>query len=148
MASKIIGVDKLIVKLNSLGGNVDKALEKGIAQATKLVQATAKELCPVAQIDGGQLRSSIFAKTERRKGEPIGIVGTNVFYAPYVEYGTGQRGESSPSPPKSPRQLSYRADWVGMMAQPYLYPALASNRNNIQRLLEKNLMDQIKKLGG
>lgn len=148
MASQIIGLDKLIAKLNKLGGNVNVALEKGIIQSTKLVQATAKELCPVAEVAGGTLRNSIFATTDTKGGNVIGKVCTTTEYAAYVEFGTGQRGMESPSPPKSPEDVSYRADWIGMRAQPYLYPALISNRDNIQRILEKNLMDQIKRLGG
>lgn len=143
--SKIVGLDKLIAKLNVLGGNVDKALEKGLTQAAKQVQATAKELCPR---DTGQLVNSIYSKTERRNGQLVGIVGTNCEYACYLEFGTGQRGAESPSPPKDPKNVSYRMDWIGIRAQPYLYPAFTSNKANIQRILEKNLLDEIKRLGG
>jgi phage gpG-like protein len=52
-------------------------------KACLLVENDAKRNCPV---DTGRLRQSI---THRIEGS-TGIVGTNVEYAPYVEYGTGK----------------------------------------------------------
>ncbi|MBB6716365.1 HK97-gp10 family putative phage morphogenesis protein [Clostridium gasigenes] len=141
--SQIVGLDKLMAKLTKLGGNVDLALEKGIKQATKQVQATAKELCPV---DTNELRGSIVASTKKDKSGTIGKVSTNCAHAVYMEFGTGQKGEASPSPPKSHKDVSYREDWKGVKAQPYLYPALTSNKDNIQRILEHNIQGEISKL--
>lgn len=101
----IKNLDRLLQKLDSLGGNSQKALKTGIHQATKLVQGDAKALCPVG--DSGHLRNSIQVETEERDGNIVGKVSTNVYYAPYVEFGTGQRGEASPSPPKSDEDLNY-----------------------------------------
>lgn len=121
----IKNLDRLLQKLDSLGGNSQKALKVGIHQATKLVQGDAKMLCLAT--GRGHLRNSIQGETEERDGNIVGKVSTNVYYAPYVEFGTGQRGEASPSPPKSDEDLNYRQDWAGMAAQPYLYPALKQN---------------------
>lgn len=59
------------------------------------IQNKARQLCPV---DTGRLRSSIFM----RKGEDFVEIGTNVHYAPHVEFGTSR-----------------------MRAKPYLRPAIA-----------------------
>lgn len=63
------------------------------------VQSAARSLCPV---DTGRLRSSIVMK-RGRDGQGFYVqVGTNVHYAPYVEFGTSR-----------------------MAARPFLLPAVA-----------------------
>jgi HK97 gp10 family phage protein len=65
-----------------------------------MVQNRARQLAPV---DTGRLRSSIVSKVTQSTGSAEAIeVGTNVEYAPYVEFGTRH-----------------------MRAQPFLRPALA-----------------------
>ncbi|MEK4628107.1 HK97-gp10 family putative phage morphogenesis protein [Solibacillus sp. FSL R7-0682] len=142
----IRGLDSLIRKLDSLGGNSQKALKKGIQKATLQVQGDAKDLAPIG--DSGFLRNSIQAKTEEKNDVITGKVSTDLFYGPYVEFGTGQRGEGSPSPPKSPLDVSYRQDWTGMEAQPYLYPALKQNEENVKMMVKEELKKEIRKLGG
>jgi len=56
-------------------------------QACIVVENNAKKNCPV---DTGELRRSI---THEVNGD-TGIVGSNLEYAPYVEYGTGLFTES------------------------------------------------------
>jgi HK97 gp10 family phage protein len=144
----IKGLDSLVRKLDALGGNGQKVVKVGIHQATKLVQGDAKMLAPIAEVDGGRLRNSIQGETEERKGKVIGKVSTNVEYAAYVEFGTGQRGASSPSPPKADIDLNYRQDWAGMEAQPYLYPALKQNEETIKKMIQDNVKKEIRKLAG
>lgn len=139
----IKGLDSLMRKLNALGGNSEQAAIKGMQKATLLVEGDAKDLCAV---DTGQLRNSINSKVEVSNGEVIGIVGTNVSHGAYVEFGTGQRGAASPQPPEV--DVSYSQDWVGMEAQPFLYPALRQNKDNITKLISRELRREIRKLGG
>lgn len=63
-----------------------------------MVQNAARVRCPVAT---GRLRSSIQSTSGRDSRGPFVDVGTNVVYAPHVEYGTQH-----------------------MAAQPYMRPAL------------------------
>ena len=142
----IKGMNSLLRKIDALGGNSQKALQTGIRKGSKLVQGDAKELAPIG--DSGLLRNSIQEKTEVKSGVVVGKVSTNIYYGPYVEFGTGQRGEASPSPPKSPENLSYRQDWAGMDAQPYLYPALTQNKENVKSVVKEELKKEIRKLGG
>ncbi|MCG7406779.1 HK97 gp10 family phage protein [Paenibacillus sp. ACRRX] len=135
----------LVAKLDALGGNSQRALKLGIQQAAAQVQGDAKMLAPSRD---GRLRGSIQAKVKERGDTVVGEVSTNVEYAVYVEFGTGQRGEASPSPPKSPEDVRYRQDWAGMQAQPYLYPALKQNDTVVKRLIGKQLRKQIRELGG
>jgi HK97 gp10 family phage protein len=62
------------------------------------VQNEARRLAPV---DTGRLRASIIAKDGTDSRGPYVLIGTNVAYAPFVEYGTSKSA-----------------------AQPYLRPAL------------------------
>jgi len=60
-----------------------------------------------------------------------------------VEFGTGQRGAGSPAPPKWDGPLSYREDWAGMAAQPYMVPAAEQNRDSYSRAAEAALAKAI-----
>ncbi len=142
----IRGMDSLLRKIDTLGGNSQKALKKGIQKATIHVQGDAKNLAPVG--DSGFLRNSIQTNIQEKNGVITGKVSTNLEYAQYVEFGTGQRGASSPAPPKSPENVSYRQDWSGMEAQPYLYPAIKHNEGKVKQMVKEELKKEIRKLGG
>lgn len=146
--SSIIGVETLLKRLNSLGGNVEETLYISISKQTMLVQGEAKELCP---IDTGDLRNSIKTNTKKNKNKIVGSIHTNSDHAAYVEFGTGKVGERTNT--NSNVNVSYKQDkwkvnipdvgprWVeGQPAQPYLYPAL---KNNEKKILE-NIKDDIK----
>lgn len=115
----IDGFDKSIARMKQMADPnvVDGAVLAGLREGGSLVQTEAKNLCPV---DSGQLRNSIVVTD---LPEQVGVeIGSNVEYAAYVEYGTGQRGDPS---------VPHREDWAGMSPQPYLYPALDANKENI-----------------
>jgi hypothetical protein len=77
--AQILNLDRLLSKFDNLQ-NID--LEGPLTKACLLVENDAKKRCPV---DTGQLRQSITHEVEGNTG----VIGTNVEYAPYVEYGTG-----------------------------------------------------------
>lgn len=146
MSIQITGLDSLVKKLNRLGGNADDALLKGIQKSVLLIEGDAKDLCPVGY--SGDLRNSINSTAKKSQDGIIGRTGTNKEYAPYVEFGTGQRGAESPSPPKAPIGNGYREDWKGMPAQPFLYPALMQNKETIKEFCIEELNAEIQRLGG
>lgn len=147
MSLEVRGLAELMAKLDKLGGDVDKAMQTGMKHATAVVQASAKAGCPV---DLGQLRASIMRSHEVAIHSIIGKVGTNVEYAPYVEFGTGIHttkgtGRQTPWSFQMPD-----GNWVttrGQRPQPYLYPALTSNRKEILKAFEWSLTKAIKKVG-
>ncbi|WIF95017.1 HK97-gp10 family putative phage morphogenesis protein [Caminicella sporogenes] len=139
----IQGLDRLLRKLNALGGNSKKALKRGISKAARLVQGDAKDLC---QVDTGRLRNSIKSSVKEERGKIIGKVGTNVEYAAYVEFGTGQRGKAADIEAKDKINLSYREDWAGMKPQPYLYPALKQNEKKIKKIVKDELKKEIRRV--
>lgn len=91
MAS-IEGLDELLANLSALGGNVKESCRKGLERGAKKIQRNAKYLAPV---DTGQLRNSIKTKSQTTQEGAEAQVFTNVEHAPYVEFGTGQRGAES-----------------------------------------------------
>lgn len=139
------GVDRLMRKLSKLGGD-QTGLKRGIHKATIKVQGDAKGLAPVGET--GDLRNSIKAQVTEERGKVIGEISTNLEYAPYVEFGTGQRGQASPAPPKYDGELDYRKDWKGMPAQPFMYPAVAQNKEIVPSIISAEIQKEIGKLGG
>lgn len=114
-------------------------------KATTLVHAQAKMLAPV---DTGNLSGSIHMEIKRKGRNLIGRVFTNVEYAPFVEFGTGIKGNGSYPYEVNGLNLSYRdTPWVytpdggetyyhteGQLAQPFMYPALHDNKDTIKKI--------------
>lgn len=73
-----------------IGGLKGRPLLDGFREATMLVVTGAKRNAPV---DTGRLRSSITGEVRFKNGllgkDVEGVAGTNVDYAPYMEFGTG-----------------------------------------------------------
>lgn len=158
MSVEIKGLDSLRRKLQSLGGDLERATEEGVRLATKSVRESVMENCPEGT---GHLKESIYAKVVRSKGKITGFVGTNVEYAHYVEFGTGPTGDGTyPYPVPG---LVYKADkWrvklpfleteddpgiryiSGQAAQPYLYPALLENRQRTVDMIAEELRKGIR----
>lgn len=136
--AEVKGAKELIKKLQKLA---DTELDKSMKKATLLVEGSAKEYVAV---DTGDLRGSIHPKvTKPSKYEVTGHVYTALEYGPFVEFGTGVRGEASNTNPDV--EVSYDPDWQGQVAQPYLYPALVNNRSRIMKILGEDLEKTIKR---
>jgi len=147
MGIEINGLGVFLAKLDELGGNIDKALLDGTKRSTAIVQKSAKEGCPV---DLGQLRASIMRDHEVKMNVITGKVTTDVEYSAYVEYGTGLYTTKGTG-----RQTPWRyqlpdGNWVtthGNKPQPYMYPALINNREQILKAYEWGILREIKKVG-
>lgn len=77
---------------HGLGGNIKETSKKALEIGAKKIQKNAKYLAPV---DTGHLRNSIKTKSEITKKGANAQVFTNLEYAPYVEFGTGEIGRKS-----------------------------------------------------
>ena len=115
-----------------------KGINEGIAKACRLVEAAAVGNCPV---DTGELQQSITSETPGPTDEPIGIVGTNKEYAPYVELGTGlfaAHGDGRQDVPW--KYQDAEGKWhttSGQEPQPFLGPALQDNEDKVIRLIRE-----------
>lgn len=133
----ILNLDRLLSKFDNLQ---DIDLTEPLNKACLLVENDAKRKCPV---DTGQLRASITHEVEGQTG----IVGTNVEYAPYVEYGTGiyARDGNGRQTPWSYQKADGK--WIttkGQKPQAFLEPALLENENEIFRLFEEAIEKGVK----
>lgn len=139
------GLNEVLAILSALGGNVKESARKGLESGAKKVQGNAKILCPTGKT--GQLKNSIKTKSEITQEGARAQVFTNVEYAPYVEFGTGQRGAESNI--DRPDGIAYKADWSGQAAQPYLTPAYlhAKNTGEVEEKVIKSVQQDIRKLG-
>lgn len=154
--SKIEGLNSLLNKLNSLGGNVEKTMYQAVNKMGLFVQGEAKDLCPS---NTGDLRQSIQCNTVQANGKVSSVISTNSDHAPYVEFGTGPKGEHTPVENKYPGELAYKQDkWLvnipdvgwryieGQPAQPYLYPALKNNRETVVNNIKEDIKDAIREV--
>jgi len=91
--------------LKEFPGLVREELGKAVTELVLVIEAKAKELCPV---DTGLLRSSITPVVE---SWAAAYVGTNTEYAPYVEFGTKK-----------------------MEAQPFLEPAFLEGQKQASKV--------------
>ena len=120
--------------------SINDALISGVSKAAMLVQGSAKNKAPV---DSGALRQSIRADKAKVQGENVtATVSTNLEYAPYVEFGTGSRGQSTNT--NTEVKVNYRSDWSGNRAQPFLWPALRENRNNSIKIIREEIRKAVK----
>ena len=129
------GIEELLVRLDKMS-DITK-VQDSLSKATLLVEKEAKQNAPK---DTGALRRSITSKVEGLKG----TVFTPLEYAPYIEYGTGLFAEAGNGRKKVP--WNYKDDegnWhstSGMKPQPFMRPALNSNREKIKKILKEGVL--------
>lgn len=140
----IENLDKLLTKLENLK---TVSVEQAINEACILVENDAKKRCPV---DTGELRMSITHEIEETsENRTTGAVGTNLEYAPYVEFGTGIFSSLGNGRQDRWSYKDAKGEWhstIGQQPQPYLHPALDDNRDEVKKLIQKKIEEGVKKL--
>ena len=91
--SSIEGLDELLANLSGLGGDIKESSRKGLERGAKKIQKNAKYLAPTGET--GHLKNSIKTKSQTTQDGAEAQIFTNLEYAPYVEFGTGERGKNS-----------------------------------------------------
>ena len=129
MELKVEGLLSLMAKLSYLGGNANETVGAGISKGVQKIKSDAKRFCPA---DTGRLRNSI---TTEKLSETAYAVGTNVEYAPFVEYGTGQRGNP---------EVAHTTSVIGTYPHPFLLPAIVANENYVIKSCQLELLKAIK----
>ena len=86
--SDIRGIDELNAKLDRMAS---ASIGAAVGKAALFVQGAAKAN---VLVDNGELRGSIYTDVTVQGDSATGIVYTNKKYAPFVEFGTGPRGQA------------------------------------------------------
>ncbi|GCE49197.1 HK97 gp10 family phage protein [Thermosporothrix hazakensis] len=108
MGVEIVGLDKVLADLDQAVDELENRTEQELLATGKECKNEAQKRVPVRT---GRLKNSIsYEQTDRYEV----LVGTNVEYAPYVEFGTRK-----------------------MQAQPYLLPAFEISRKGLVERLKK-----------
>ena len=140
----IENLDKLLTKLENLK---TVSVEQAVNEACILVENDAKKRCPV---DTGELRMSITHEIEETsENRTTGAVGTNLEYAPYVEFGTGIFSSLGNGRQDRWSYKDAKGEWhstIGQQPQPYLHPALDDNREEVKKLIQKKIEEGVKKI--
>lgn len=113
---------------------VRKRLIDKLEVAGKFVEDSAKLLVAV---DTGNLRGSITHKVDEL--ELSCRIGTNVEYAPYLEFGTGEFAENGQGRKGGWFYVDEKGNGhftLGNKPQPFLRPALLENKETIKKMLE------------
>ena len=136
----LIGEEKVFEILDNL---VDtQELERAMAKAAIFVEAEAKKRAPR---DTGNLANSITSKVETTGGEVVGTVFTPLYYAPYVEYGTGLFAEDGNGRQDVPwHYQDDKGEWhttSGQHPQPFMRPALDENREQVIQILKEGVIN-------
>jgi hypothetical protein len=122
---------------NDLGQFVPVFVTPGVRASVeawcKLVLDRILEIVPR---DTGALADSYQSSIEDTGKTIVGRVGTTLYYAVYVEYGTGIRGASSAGAGDGP----YSSTWPGMAAQPHVRPAYDEARGVTLDLFRSNVL--------
>ena len=124
----------MVFKDNSLEGKerLKNAAAKWLLQACILVEGQAVLLAPVAT---SRLKQSIDYIVD--DDELVGYVGTNVDYAIYVEFGTGEFAENGNGRKGGWMYIDPSGEWFftwGIEPQPYLRPAFRQTKGQIEAL--------------
>jgi len=140
------GRDEIIRNLQRYSQSMIREFEYELLRASSTMEMKAKMNAPVGKgkktkgvpVDLGKLRQSIFHKVDNKKLRAK--IGATEFYAPYVEFGTGQYVEVDPEFEKLAMKFYVNGEGK-MQAQPFLIPAFYSERNkfiqNIKNIVKK-----------
>jgi len=112
MEIKIEGQEQLAAKFKKISKTASNEVEQALINSALMVERDAKIKVPV---DTGRLRQSITHQDENFGSQnPAVKVGTNVDYAPHIEYGTSKQS-----------------------AKPFLRPAFEENKQKILKEIAK-----------
>lgn len=138
MKIEITNLGDIIDRLNELS---ELDIKKGLTESALMVENEAKLNAPVAS---GTLRNSITHSVD----ETEATIGTNLEYAPYVEYGTGlfsSLGNGRTDVPWKYQDASGK--WhstSGQKPQPFLMPAWDATRDDVIEVFEDLIKEATK----
>lgn len=139
MSIRIEGIEELTDQIESMAQA--EAVAKALQTACLMVERSAKEKAPK---DTGALRRSIESKVEQQGEEMVGVVFTPLYYAPYVEYGTGLFAEGGGRKDVPWNYQDDKGEWhstSGQHPHPFMRPALDEHREEILGMIKEALLN-------
>lgn len=139
MSVSFDGLDEIFERFNNMAN--PERVEQALGKACAIVERSAKEKAPKGN---GDLRRSITSKVEQNGEDLEGVVFTPLFYAPYVEFGTGLFAEENGRKDVPWSYQDEKGEWhstSGMSPSPFLRPALEENREQIVQIIKESLID-------
>lgn len=137
MSIRFEGLEEVLEAIKECGDT--EAVEAALGKACALVERAAKEKAPKGT---GELRRSIQSRIEANGDELKGVIFTPLYYAPYVEYGTGLFAEDGGRSDVPWHYQDDKGEWhttSGQHPQPFMRPAVNENREQILRILKEAL---------
>lgn len=143
---KVEGADEAIAKLKSLSVETKSKVINQTAKSSLKIEAESKNKAPV---DTGRLRSSIQTRFEDEG--LIGIIYSDVAYAPYVEFGR-KAGKPPPSSALKGWARRHKMEGLsyviarsigrkGVKAQPFLRPSFEKEKNDYKNKVKRILKE-------
>ena len=121
---------------------IKAALTDALVEIGGKMENTTKRL---VLVDTGNLRGKITFDVDALQG--IVTIGTNVEYAPYVEFGTGLWAEDGGGRQDGWQYMDAEGNWhftYGQPPMPFIRPAVEFNREKVKTIFERHFG----KLGG
>lgn len=139
---EVRGVDAVIERFEGIASG--EKIYQAMGTACARVERSAKQKAHKIRRTGA-LANSIKSKREIDGNKVLGIVFTELEYAPYVEYGTGlfaENGQGRKTGWAYEDEKTGETIWTrGQKPQPYLRPALNENREKIVEDLKEGIND-------
>lgn len=159
----VSGIEDVTLKLKRIADA--EGYRKALGKACALVERAAREKAPKGS--SGDLRRSISSTVTKEGNTLVGVVFTNLEYAPYVEFGTGLFAEGGNGRKEVPwvyvegssqssgnkkvyteQEAVAAVEYLqekgldakltyGEHPHPFMRPALNENRQNILRILKE-----------
>lgn len=135
---------------DAIARRVQDAVEKCMAHYAENAMRHAQAIVPHRT---GKLKESIMSSTVTSGTKVTAILSANAYsrgsegtgesYAPFVEFGTGQKGMAGGATYAgiTDSSIEYNASWPGMTAQPYLRPAMYDNIPELVEDLKRSIAE-------
>ncbi|MCG8514559.1 MAG: HK97 gp10 family phage protein [Halanaerobiales bacterium] len=135
------GLDKTVRTLEKIKSDILNETDRIMLRAALILEAEVKRLITnMKLVDTGTLRAGVHSFVRSQFGYVDGVVGTNIEYAIFPEYGTGQRGAANPHP-ELPSWYQY-GDSPGIQAYKYMWTAW----ENVKGVIMAYISAQFRKL--
>jgi hypothetical protein len=135
---RVEGINKALTKLGKLGTQVQTEVKQAINETSVNVLRKAQlnlAALPFKNSTGALAQSGYILYNNKGYGAEVGF---NLFYAPYIEYGTGTEVDVPAGFEDFALQFK-RGSGVNIKPMPYFHPALNSELDELKRKLQRAL---------